>query len=72
MFTVHTTALFTRHVYFTVGGCQDGADAEWIVIWLRSSGHNDTPFGQPTSCRPIGCQGTGHPQGIFGVLVTIN
>jgi hypothetical protein len=31
-------------------------------------GHNDTPFGRPTTGRPHGRPGVGHPQGVFGVF----
>jgi hypothetical protein len=31
-------------------------------------GHNDTPFGRPTTGRPLGRPGVGHPQGVFGVF----
>jgi hypothetical protein len=50
------------------GEIHDQGDAKWIVIRGQLRGHNDTPFGRPTLSRPIGHQGVGHPQGVFGGL----
>jgi hypothetical protein len=56
-----------------MGGSQDQADAEWIVIRTQLRDHNDTPFGRPAPGRPSGRPGSGHPSGVFlYVLVTIN
>jgi hypothetical protein len=41
---------------------------EWIVIKRLIRSHNNTPFGRPTSNRPIGHLGIGHSHGIFGVF----
>jgi hypothetical protein len=46
-------------------GFHDQGDAKWIVIRRQLRGHNDTPFGRPTSGLPIGCLGVGRPQGVF-------
>jgi hypothetical protein len=46
----------------------DQGDAKRIVIRGPFSGHNDTPFGRPTPCRPISRPGVGCPQGVFGGL----
>jgi hypothetical protein len=53
------------------GGYHEQADAEWIVIRLSLRSHNDTPFGRPTPCQPIGCAAVGHPQGVFGVFSNV-
>jgi hypothetical protein len=50
------------------GGCHDQADAEWIVIRRPLKGHNDMPYGRPTTGRPIGRPGVGYPQSIFGAF----
>jgi hypothetical protein len=47
-------------------------EAKWILIRGQLRGHYDTTFGRPTPGRPIDRPGVGCPQGIFGVLVTIN
>jgi hypothetical protein len=47
-------------------------DAKWIVIRGQLRGHNDTPFGRPAPGWPIGRLGSGRPQGVISVLVTIN
>jgi hypothetical protein len=44
----------------------DQWDAKWIVIRRSLRGHNDMPFGQPTTGRPIGHPGVGHPWSVFG------
>jgi hypothetical protein len=47
-----------------VGEFHDQGDAKWIVI----RGHNNMPFGRPTSSRPIGHPVVSCPQGVFGGL----
>jgi hypothetical protein len=51
--------------------CHDQADAQWIVIRWQLRGPNDTPFGQPTTTRPIGRPGAGDLQGVLGVFSNI-
>jgi hypothetical protein len=48
-----------RHHLTPLGGCQDQADAEWMVIRRPLRGYNDTPFGRA---------GVGRPKGVFGVF----
>jgi hypothetical protein len=48
------------------GKFHDQGDAEWIVIRGQLRGPNNTPFGQPTPGRPIGCPGVGRSLGVFG------
>jgi hypothetical protein len=48
------------------GEFHDQGDAKWIVIRGPLRGHN--PMGGHLAGRPIGCQGFGHPQGVFGGL----
>jgi hypothetical protein len=43
------------------GEFHDQGDAKWIVIRGQLRGHNDAPFGRPTSGRPIG-----RSSGVFG------
>jgi hypothetical protein len=52
----------------TIGEFHDQGDAKWIVIREQLRGHNNTPFGRPTSSRSIGRPGVGRPSGKFGGL----
>jgi hypothetical protein len=55
-------------IQISVGKFHDQGDAKWIVIRGQLWGHNDMPCGRPTPSRPIGCPGSGRPQGVVGVF----
>jgi hypothetical protein len=46
----------------------DKGDAKWIVIRGQLRGHNNMPFGWPTSSQPIGHSVVGCPQGVIGAF----
>jgi len=54
------------------GEFHDQGDAKWIVVRRQLRGHNNTPFGRPTTGRPIGCPGVGRIWSFRLLLISNN